>query len=149
MSDPKAKLQEKAIAVTQQLQQWAKREKILRPGEQIIFTLSIRSIPTVSQELDDILDMKPVDFFTKKRLSDADVPIQGYFVRISDLVLNCDHAYVREKGHEPSVRYINLPTMRHLVAAPDEIGRAPNVGNRTIAAIAKILAFNGIITRDW
>ncbi len=62
-------LANKAEKVRLALKEWAANEGILGPGEQIVFTLAIRPVPTVMQEAsNDFHSMHPVEFFTKTRL---------------------------------------------------------------------------------
>jgi hypothetical protein len=67
----------KADELRAELDRWAEEESILRPGEQLVFSLSIRPILSVVRDesdsnneviSNDLLDMKVMDFFSVERL---------------------------------------------------------------------------------
>lgn len=131
MTNRQALLDQKAVAITQILERWAKEEKILAPGEQIAFTLSITSTPLVVR-LSSVkpLGMKPTDFFTKQRLLSAGVPVQQNHVRIENLLRN----HIAE-----------IPTMRHLTSlTAANLCRQWRAGIKTIRAIQTVLVANGL-----
>ncbi|MEK7187627.1 MAG: hypothetical protein AAB691_02115 [Patescibacteria group bacterium] len=134
-------LQSKATQIQADLERWAETERILGPQEQVVFTLAIRNISTVIQEVASthFLDMSLQDFFTKGRFIDAGVPVRRRFSAISSLWSPFEK------------RVPSIPTIRDLLLLrKDGLRKIRNnrIGHRTIEAMAQVLAHNGITLPD-
>ncbi len=68
MQDRSSLLSAKTVEIQKQLENWATREKILGPGEQIHFSITIAKIPTaISTEKQDALLLNIKELLNKKR----------------------------------------------------------------------------------
>lgn|GEM_PF-5379076 len=66
--DQQAIVQQKSDEVREQLRQWALENNILKPGQQIAFSLQIVTVPTVvSQTEQDILSLNVHRLFSRER----------------------------------------------------------------------------------
>lgn len=84
-------LRRKTREVQGQLTKWARRKKILNPGEMIEFTLSIATIPIVMPRIphkDQLFGMTLDRFLTPGRFEAAGVEPRGNRARILDRVVN-------------------------------------------------------------
>ena len=70
----KNSLQRKTAEIQAALEEWAKKKHILKPGEQIVFSVRVERHPTVAEE--NFGEMSPEDFFCKERLLQFGVPLQ-------------------------------------------------------------------------
>ncbi len=137
-------LNEKANAIQTELEAWAKEHNVLKAGEQLFFSLRISEVPLVAHEkVNELLEMKPEEFFSIKRLVDMGAP-RPLATRASHAVKwNC----YKGAGHNMEVC---IHTVREWLETYDteRVKRIPNLGKKSLEWIIRLMNENGIHLRD-
>ncbi|MES2668575.1 MAG: hypothetical protein V4644_02720 [Patescibacteria group bacterium] len=129
----------KAAEVTESLQSWAK--ELLAPGEQIIVSFRVQSIPAIIRDPAEIieienefLDMGFMDFFSVERLRESE---DGGSVatRTNTCLFYGSHS---------------VPTLRDFLRTYDAeaVSRIPNLGFKSLVLIQRTLEKVGLSLRD-
>lgn len=126
-------LSEKTSQIKTSLERWAKRNKILKPGEQIVFTLCIRTTTLVVHEKDDdfeaILNMAPKDYFTVERLVELGVPRAVYATRACHGLANACKRYDLQ---DLVVVYRTVRELMDTYNSVNQLLKINNMGRKTV-----------------
>lgn len=117
---------------------WAAAIGILEPGE--CFRPIKVEIALIDQVLlDETLDKRPVDFFTKQLFQATGltgISEKGCFTRLYYAMLNCESLeFNRKRG------YIHIPTIRHLLRfSAEQVLGIPSMGRKSLDVMDRMLA---------
>lgn len=117
------------------LEEWAKDSQILKPGEHLVFSLSIEGVPTVVQAIaSGVWNMPAGKFFDRRRLKEHGV----HFSMASSI-----HNVILNDGAEmmPLREFIAEYSMSYLL-------RRPNLGPKSVGEMVRVLAEVGMTLRD-
>ena len=147
-------LEKKNEEIREDLEFWATRYRILSPGEELVFTLGIRQIPTVVSEPieNNFLNMSLRDFLSEERIEEGGFPAKFNYFRIHNVLGNL----ARNPDYKPSwMKDVDWPnTVGDLVNLPKPIltkffgkGWIRGIGgkkSKTKKIIRAVLEKNGI-----
>lgn len=129
MTERDETLSAKCREVQEELARWAVTAEILRPGEQLIFTLSIGKVPTVVLRGEPELLAMPIKRFLKNEKASS--RLQG---NISNVLL------IKENRKTGEGKFVSPRTVGELLACtPKDITSAQNMGWKTFLEIREIL----------
>ena len=125
------KLTEKKKEVQSELERWAEEEKVLGPGQQLLFTLQVVSQPTVveSKDPEDCRNMSSQAFFRPKRLVTHGVPHNIAVGIFRSLPNDCDtmdifvQTYTRRRLRK--VKGLGRTSIGHIRRLLREVGLIP------------------------
>lgn len=136
-------LAEKSASLQRSLTAWAKKEGLLKAGEQIQFSMQIVGVPLVMQksETQESIRKMPVrEFFTRERLDQYGKSNSARKAHNSiDMVLLADR---RISTMEDFLRF--FPTRYDYFKYLDRIGRVSAIGPTALRVIMKAIQATGI-----
>jgi hypothetical protein len=122
------------------LEQWVQDEKILMPGEQLVFTLQVVAQPTVVElsGAEDCLLMNPKQFFAVDRMMALGVP-----QRVASRIRHVFFGYSRDNGlfsHHPTTMAIFVKEN-----PVEYLGRINKLGKTSVGYIKMLLSSAGLV----
>jgi DNA-directed RNA polymerase alpha subunit len=125
-------LSQKTEEIVNQLQMWSEENDILEGGEQLVFTLYIKTAPKVVREIRaDFMDLKPSEFFTESRLKAF-----GGQSHNAVRICNC-------------LRQAGLKTLKDVCGkSENELLRIKDFSRISLQFVIKVLAAEGVTLRD-
>jgi hypothetical protein len=131
-------IEDKAREIQEMLEKWASEVKVLRPGEQLIFTLEVQKTSTVLMKSRvSKADLTVREFFTRERVEKAGFS-KSHAVRLYNAICRLDRT---QPIRDWTIRQLSeWPTFREVVAWRDW----KNVGFTARRALQRLLSDAGI-----
>lgn len=136
------KLKKKEQEILSLLEEWAKTAGVLEPGEQLVFTLGVRVVPTVqalTQKNEEFLNLTLAEAFSREKLMQAGCEPRVYVTKIYN-------SWRSVNGF-----YAHLTTVREMLQRADVVsgirdgrGWRRKVGTCTATQVQRVLEYNGV-----
>jgi hypothetical protein len=136
------KLKKKEQEILTFLEEWAKTEGVLEPGEQLVFTLGIRAVPTVQPltlKNEEFLNLTLAEAFSREKLMQAGCEPRVYVTKI----YNSWRSVNGFSAHLTIVREM-LERADVVNGIRDGRGWRRKVGTCTAMKVQRVLEFNGV-----
>lgn len=138
-----ALLAKKAEEIRAELERWATSHSLLKPGEQIAFSMHIDGIPIVvrkSPQNPNLLDLSPSQFFTAERLQECGADNKALLTRIHNTLMRaakCGGS--RKRGENEPIEIGNMHTFLRRYPTEQSLFIVRNMGMKSALIIMKAL----------
>ncbi len=153
-------IQQKKEKVQRALARWARANKILEPGEKLVFTLAVEAGPIVEERRpglreprtrEETLNMSVYDFFSKARLASVGPWARKY--NYGSRIIHCLEDYQRWECNPEGRDCVGvsdpIKTVRQLTACKrNELLAIPLMGRRLLEIIRRLLAAEGLSIQE-